>query len=58
MAYYVLLCKCGANFRISTIDAGKTLACSECQLETVVPNLSEIRDLPLAPDQYKSVELA
>ncbi len=58
MAYYVLSCKCGANFRISTIDAGKTLACAECQLETVVPNLSEIRDLPLAPDQNKSVELA
>ena len=57
MAYYVLSCKCGAQFSISTIDAGKTLTCDECHLEIVAPNLREIRELPLAREQNESVEL-
>ena len=48
MANYLLSCDCGAQFTIGTIDAGKTLQCAECEIEAVVPNLREIRQLPEA----------
>lgn len=48
MANYLLSCDCGAQFTIGTIDAGKTLQCAECEIEVVVPNLREIRQLPEA----------
>ncbi len=48
MANYLLSCDCGAQFTIGTIDAGKTLQCAECEIEVVVPNLREIRELPEA----------
>lgn len=57
MANYLLSCQCGSQFKIATIDAGKTLICPECEAETVVPNLREIRELPLAEELESSQEL-
>jgi len=57
MANYLLSCECGSQFNIATIDAGKTLICVECEATIVVPNLREIRELPLADELESSVEL-
>ena len=57
MANYLLSCECGSKFNIATIDAGKTLTCAECEATIVVPNLREIRELPLADELESAVEL-
>jgi len=57
MANYLLSCECGSQISIATIDAGKTLICADCEATTVVPNLREIRELPLAEELQASHEL-
>ena len=50
MSTYLLTCECGLDILVQVAQAGDQLACS-CGASIAVPNLRDVKQLPLADDQ-------
>ncbi|MEC7566505.1 MAG: hypothetical protein VX738_12560 [Planctomycetota bacterium] len=50
MPTYLLTCPCGNDLPVEVAQAGDSLTC-ECGENITIPNLRDVKMLPLAPDQ-------
>jgi len=50
MSSHLLACECGITVTITTGDAGVLLTCPHCNAAIRVPELENVRQLPIAPD--------
>ena len=50
MSTYLLTCECGLDMPVQVVQAGDQLTCS-CGAHITVPNLRDVKQLPLADDQ-------
>ena len=50
MPTYLLTCQCGNDLPVEVAQAGDSLTC-ECGENITIPNLRDVKMLPLAPDQ-------
>ena len=53
MSTYLLTCECGLNMPVQVAQAGAQLTCS-CGAHITVPNLRDVKQLPLADDQLNT----